>query len=124
MFAVVAVAALWVTVEWWSLLALALVPIRWAEARRRWRLRRWGLDDDRLAESYRFVAGHTAELPLFKAQVVSVTQSWFERRRGLATVTVRSADGYLEVPMIDHVDAVAVRDRVLFAVETDRRRFL
>ena len=63
-------------------------------------------------------------MPIVKAQFVTVRQSFFERRKGLATVRLQSADSYLAVPMIDLDDAMAVRDLVLHAVETDRRRVL
>lgn len=114
----------WFVFGWWSLLLLAAVAARWAAARRQWRLRRWSLDDDRIAESYQFVARHTAEVPLHKAQVVTVSQSFFERRKDLATVQVRTAAGFLAVPLIPYRDAVAVRDRILHVVETDRRRVI
>lgn len=106
---------------WWPVGVFVGVPIRWLAARRQWRRRRWGVDDFSIAESYEFVTRHTAEALLFKAQLVRVTQSFFERRRGLATVRVQTADGFLAIPLIDHAEAMAVRDRVLFAVETDRR---
>lgn len=124
---VVAAAAaivLWLAVGWWSLLALLLVPARVATARRQWRLRRWGLSSDRIAQATELVSRHTVDVPIHKAQVVTVSQSLLERRRGLATVSVRTAGGDLTVPMIPLDDAAHVRDRVLHAAETDRRRFL
>ncbi|MEJ7799867.1 MAG: PH domain-containing protein [Ilumatobacter sp.] len=111
-------------VGWWSTTLLAAVPLRWAVATWEWRRRRWGLDHARIAESHGLLRRHTAEAPLVKAQVVKVTQSFFERRRGLATVRIQTADGFLSVPLVDHDDATAVRDRVLYAVETDRRPVL
>ena len=116
--------ALWLAVGGWAALSLLAVPAQWVIARRRWRRRRWGLADGLLAESYEFLHRHTAEVPIVKAQFVTVRQSFFERRKGLATVRLQSADGYLAVPMIDVGDAMAVRDLVLHAVETDRRRVL
>lgn len=116
--------ALWFTVGSWAALSLIAVPAQWVIARHRWRRRRWGLAHGRLTESYELVRRHTAEVPIVKAQVVMVSQSWFERRKGLATVRLQSADGYLAVPMIAVGDAFAVRDLVLHAVETDRRRVL
>lgn len=106
---------------WWAAVVFVAVPIRTLAARRQWRLRRWGVDDTGIAESSEFVTRHAAEAPLFKAQLVKVTQSFFERRRGLATVRVNTADGGLTIPLIDLAEAMAVRDRVLHAVETDRR---
>ncbi len=108
----------------WALLLLLIVPIRWLAARRQLRLRRWSIADNRIAESYELVNSHTAELDLIKAQTVSVSRSFFERRRGLATVRINTAEGHLAVPLIGSTEAEAVRDRVLFAVESDRRSFM
>jgi putative membrane protein len=121
---VVAAIALWFAVGSWAALSLLAVPVQWAIARHRWRRRRWGLADGRLAESYELLHRHTAEVPIVKAQFVTVSQSFFERRKGLATVRLQSADGHLAVPMIAVSDAFAVRDLVLHTVETDRRRVL
>ena len=113
--------ATWFRFDWWALVVLLLVPLRWLVAERQWRRRRWGVSDGHLAESYGLLTRHTAEAPMYKAQIVKVTQSFFERRRGLATVRVQTADGFLAVPLIPRSEAMAVRDRALFAVETDRR---
>jgi putative membrane protein len=115
---------LWFVVGGWAVLSLVAVPAQWVIARHRWRRRRWGLADGRLAESYELLHRHTTEVPIVKAQVVTVSQSFFERRKALATVRVQSADGHLAVPMIDVGDASAIRDLVLHAVETDRRPVL
>ncbi|MGB5757775.1 MAG: PH domain-containing protein, partial [Acidimicrobiales bacterium] len=118
------VALLWRPIGWPALLALAAVPLEWLVARRRWRLRRWSLSPTRIAESTELVNRHTADIDLIKCQTVSVSQSFFERRRNLATVRITTAAGHLAVPLIDHVEAMAVRDRALYAVESDRRSFM
>lgn len=115
---------LWFVIGWWSVGILGFIPIEWLMLRRQWRLRRWGISDDRLAESLRFVTLRTAEQDLIKAQTVTVEQSFFERRRGLATVRIELAEGHLAVPFIDLADAEAARDRVLFAVESNRRPWM
>ena len=122
--AALAAAALVSPLGWWATLAFAVVPVQTAIAHRRWTLRRWGLADGRLADSSRLLARSTVEVPLVKSQVVTVTQSFFERRKELATVTLRTADGPVAIPMIPYRDAVALRDRALHAVETDPRRVL
>ncbi|WP_420453046.1 PH domain-containing protein [Ilumatobacter sp.] len=108
----------------WFLVLLALVPVRWLTARARWRRRRWGVTDDRLCEAHGWLTHRTGELSLVKVQTVTVTRSLFERRRDLATVDVRTAQGHLEVPLIAHEEARALRDHVLAAVETSRRPFM
>ena len=110
--------------DWRVAIAMAVVPIRWLEARRRWRLRRWSVTDRHLAESYQYLNKHTAELDLVKTQTASVTRSFFERRRGLATVNVETAEGYLEVPLIPVEEANAVRDLALYVAESDTRAWM
>lgn len=119
-----AVAAAVTMVRWWGLLVLAMVPLRWMTARRQWRLRRWGIGPDRIIESYELVNRHTAEIELIKAQTVEVRRSFFERRRGLATVRIRTAEGFLAVPLIPLSEAEAVRDLVLFTVESNRQAWM
>jgi putative membrane protein len=113
-----------VLIDWRLVVLLAIVPLRWLVARREWKLRRWSCSADRVAEAYEFVNRHTAEFDLIKTQSAEISRSFFERRRGLATVTLRTAEGFLAVPLIPLADAEAVRDRALFAVESQRRSFM
>ena len=109
----------------WRVVAAYVVLIpRWLEVRRRWRLRRWGISGTQLSESYQFLNRHTAELDLIKTQSASVTRSFFERRRGLATVRVETAEGFLAVPLIPLAEAQAVRDRALHAAESQHRAWM
>ncbi len=124
LFVVPAMIVASVQVGWWALLLLLLIPMQWLIARRRWRLRRWSLSTWRIGESYELVNRHTAELDLIKTQTVSVSRSFFERRRGLATVKIETAEGHLAVPLITLEEANAVRDRALFAAESDRRTWM
>lgn len=114
----------WFAVGWWSLLALAWVPVSIPIAVLRWRSRRWQLDDHSLRERYGIVWRHTGELAPHKAQVVTVSQSLFQRRRGLATLTVSTAGGSLSVPFVELRTAAAARDLVVSCAETDRRKVL
>lgn len=110
--------------DWRVALAMIFVPIRWLEARRRWRLRRWSVTDRHLAESYEYLNKHTAELDLVKTQTASVTRTFFERRRGLATVKIETAEGYLSVPLVPVAEANAVRDLALYVAESDSRAWM
>lgn len=109
---------------WWGLVVPIIIPLGWLEARRQVRLRRWGVTEDRVSERLEFVNRQTAEIELIKAQTVQVRQSFFERRRGLATVRVDTAEGHLAVPLIPIDEARAVRDLALYRVETDRSAWM
>lgn len=122
--ALVMIGATWTVISVWSL-AFLMLPIAGTLAtRRRTRLYRWGISSHGLAERATFITVTNREMVLRKTQVVSVSQSFFERRRDLATVRVSSAAGHVEVGMIPLADAKAVRDRAVFVAETDRRQWM
>lgn len=117
-------AVCWFAVGWWSLVAIAAVPLTIPTSVMRWRRRRWDLDREALVERTGLVRVHTGELPVHKAQVVTVTQSLFQRRRGLATIGVSTGGGSVSVPFVDLATAEAARDLVLHRAEHDRRRVI
>lgn len=117
-------AALFVPLGWWSLVFLALVPVTWLTTRRRVRLRRWGIDAEELGDRGEFLGWSRQDVLLRKANGVRVSQTLFERKRDLATVTVQTADGSLSIGMIGIEEARALRDRTLHVAETDRHAWM
>ena len=95
----------------------------WWTSRRHVRNHRWSLGAE-LATSSRVISSSTEQAVVRKANVVRVTQSIFERRRGLAQVEVATAAGTIRIGMIPLDEARAVRDVVLHGVETDRRAWM
>lgn len=120
----VAVAGAVLSVGWWGLVLAVAAPPTWLATRRQWRLWWWGIAPDRIIESRELVDRSTMELELVKAQAVDVTRSFFERRRGLATVRIRLAEGDLSVPFLPEAEAAAVRDLILHRVESDHRAWM
>lgn len=118
--AVVLAAAAFVPLGWWSTLFLLLVPITWLTTRRTVRLRRWGVNAEELSDRGEFLGWSRHDVLLRKANGVRVSQTLFERKRDLATVTVQTADGSLSIGMIGIREARALRDRALYVVETDQ----
>lgn len=123
-FAALAFALFFIIGFWVGFLLIPPVGV-WASSRRRVHRRRWGIDADSIAIRNEFLAWRTQEALLRKANGVAVRQSYFERSRGLATVEVRLAGGILSgaisIGMIPYEQALAIRDRALYIVETDRR---
>lgn len=121
--AVIAAASFWLLVGWWSALALVvIVPVWWA-TRRHVRTHRWSLGAE-VTTSSRVVSASTQQLLVRKANAVRVTQSLFERRRGLGRVHVATAAGTVTIGMIPIEEAWALRDAVLYSVETDDRSWM
>ncbi len=111
-------------VGWWGALALLAVPVEFVLARWRLRRQRWGLTADRLARVSRFVTHRSEEIDPVKAQSVTVRQSFFQRRRDLASVHIRAAEGSFELPMIPLTEATALRDLILYRVESTGRSWM
>ncbi len=119
--AVAAVASL--VVEWWALVAFAVVVPVWWAIRRHVRNHRWSLGSE-FATSSRVISSSTRQAVLRKTNLVRVTQTIFERRRGLARVDMVTASGTVTVGMLPLEEANAVRDVILHGVETDRRAWM
>jgi putative membrane protein len=115
--------ALFALVGWWSLLTFSAIPYVWVTKRIGVANFRWGLHDE-LASSRRVVSSATEQALLHKTNTVHVTQSIFERRRGVATVRLTTAAGAVAIGMIPISEAHAVRDTILHAVETDTRPWI
>ena len=104
----------------WAALSLVLAtPIGWL----RWRARAYMHNDDGLSCRSGLI-GYSVEAFLFrKAQGVTVKQSPLQRRHGLATLEVETACGSVTVPYIDYAKVCALRDLVVYKVESSRRRW-
>ena len=118
------IVGLWFLVGWWSLTMFVLVPVVAAMTRRDVRLRRWGLTGEALVDHQQFVGWTRNEMLLRKLNGVTLRQSLFERKRGLATVVFASAAGQITIGMIPIVEAKRIRDWGLYHVETDRRPWM
>jgi putative membrane protein len=70
------------------------------------------------------ISSATQQALLHKTNTVDITQSIFERRRGVAAVRLTTAAGAVTIGMIPVAEANAVRDTILHAVETDTRPWI
>ncbi len=104
------------------LVFVGLVGVVWIVVRAvvRWKYLRWGLDDGRIAVSDSLLSRRRVEQRLVTFQTVTLRRSWLERRRGLATLVLASAENRLVVPMIDDAEAAQVRDVVVATLAIDR----
>ena len=123
LFCLVLTGAMFALTGWWSLLALIAIPFVWVTKRVGVANFRWGLHDE-LASSSRVISSATEQALLHKTNTVHVTQSIFERRRGVGNVRLTTAAGAVAIGMIPIAEAHAVRDTILHAVETDTRPWI
>ena len=104
---------------WWA----ASVPVATLAAWQRWRRQGYVYDRDGLASRSGFLGREVKAFLVRKVQSATVRQSPLQRRKGLATLQVQLACGNITVPYIDHHVACALRDYILYRVESSRRRW-
>ncbi|MDH5519460.1 MAG: PH domain-containing protein, partial [Acidimicrobiia bacterium] len=109
---------------WWALLAVLPLASGAVGADLAWRRYRWGFTDGRLAVRQGFLTHRTHDVEFVKAQSVDVRRSFFQRRRGLATFRLQTAEEGVEVHMITESEANALRDLVLYHVESSSRSWM
>ncbi len=110
--------------RWWALLLLVPLVTGVISAYWTWRRYRWGFTARRLAVRQGLLTRRTHDVEFVKAQSVDVRRSFFQRRRGLATFRLQTAEDGFEVHMITEAEANALRDLVLYHVESSRRSWM
>ncbi|MDE2943392.1 MAG: PH domain-containing protein [Gemmatimonadota bacterium] len=104
---------------WWA----ASIPAAALAAWQRWRRQGYAYDRDGLASRSGFLGSEVKAFLMRKVQSATVRQSPLQRRKGLATLRVQLACGRITVPYIDRRVAHALRDYILYRVESSHRRW-
>lgn len=100
------------------LYALAAVPmLAWVLGHLRWRAVGWRTDGPYVVVRRGLLGRRTVTFPLINVQAVEVRQSWFQRRRGLATLHLTPASGPEAIPWIPLEQALALANVTLYQVE-------
>lgn len=104
---------------WWA----ASIPAAALAAWQRWRRRGYVYDREGLASRSGFLGSEVKAFLVRKVQSATVRESPLQRRKGLATLQVQLACGTIAIPYIDRSVACALRDYILYRVESSRRRW-
>ena len=108
------------TILWWW---AGSIPIMVLAAWQRWRRQGYAYDRDGLASRSGFLGSEVKAFLMRKVQSVTVKQSPLQRRKDLATLHVQLACGIITTPYLEHSAACALRDYILYRVESSRRRW-
>jgi len=119
--AVLVCVALWSELGAASLLFLLWLPFISGMAYRNWKRAGFMHDDDEIVRRSGFLGYRTVGLLFRKVQRVTVTQSRYQRRKGLASLRLYMASGSVRLPYIDHDRAQQLRDYILFKVESSQQ---
>ncbi|MBT8102747.1 MAG: PH domain-containing protein [Gammaproteobacteria bacterium] len=99
---------------------LLWLPIVALAVYRNWKRAGYLHDDDEIVRRSGLLGYRTVGLLFRKVQRVTVTQSRYQRSKGLASLRMHMASGSVRVPYIDHDRATQLRDYILFKVESSQ----
>jgi len=119
--AVVASVAFWMPFGAASLMFMLWLPFVSGMVYRNWKRAGFMHDDDEIVRRSGLLGYRTVGLLFRKVQRISVTQSRYQRRKGLASLRLYMASGSVRLPYIDHDRAKQLRDYILFKVESSQR---
>jgi putative membrane protein len=87
---------------------------------RNWQRAGFMHDDQEIIRRSGLLGYRTVSLLFRKVQRVTVTQSRYQRRKGLASLRIYMASGSVRVPYIEHRKAQQLRDYILYKVESSQ----
>ena len=85
---------------------------------------RWYVSEEGIRASWGVVTRTSVLLQWYKVQAVTIRQSVFLRRAGLAHIVLYTAAGAVSVPYIPIAKAQAMKHFVLYKIETDPRAWM
>lgn len=104
-----------------GLVALLWLPLVAALSWRNWQRAGYHFDKDEIVRRSGLLGFRTVGLLFRKVQRVTVTQSRYQRRKGLASLRLHMASGRVSIPYIEHAQAQQLRDYILYRVESSQK---
>ena len=104
-----------------SLLLLLWLPAVILLTYRNWRRGGYHCSADGFVRRSGLVGYRSVALLYRKVQRVTVTQSRYQRGKGLASLRVYMASGSVRIPYIGHAEAKRLRDYILYEVESSQQ---
>ena len=122
--AMLATVGLWFTAEWEALYALLWIPAHWFMVTLYYKKRSFELNEELLKNNTGIFGNGHDLMQLHKVQAVKVKQSWYQRRKAIATVQIFTAAGHLTVPFIPLQLALELENYLLYRAESDKREWM
>ena len=119
--AIIASIAFWPQLGTASLVFLLWILPVLAVTYRHWKRAGFRYDKNEIVRRSGFMGYRTVALLFRKVPRVTLTQSRYQRRKGLASLRLYMASGTVRVPYISHDRAKQLRDYILFKVESSQQ---
>lgn len=109
----------------WKFIVVApvILGIAWLLVHQRWKKLAYAVVGEYGFVRSGFIGTKTTVFPLFKVQKVDIRQTPGQRRKGFAHLTIHLASHSLTIPHMAVKHAIAMRDLILYYVESTNRRW-
>jgi len=114
----------WYWLEYYALWILLLIPLGFFHHLFFARKFRYYLSEEAMQVRTGIWGIQNVLLRWDKIQKISVKQTLFQEKKGLATILLHTAGGTVLVPFIDKSDAFAIRDYALYKIETSESSWM
>ena len=84
----------------------------------------FGLNEEMMIIKGGAFGDKTTMIPVYKIQSAEISRSLYQRRNGLASITIYNASGSLSIPFIKLERAMEIMDFVLYKVEKDNKDWM
>ena len=106
------------------LYTLLWLPVIWILITQYHKRRSFELNEELLRNNSGILGYSHDLLQLHKVQAIRIKQSWYQRRKSIATVQLFTAAGHLSIPFIPLHQAQELENYILYRVESDSREWM
>ena len=107
-----------------ALWVLLWIPLVWLSVSLYYKKRSFELNDELLKNNRGTFGNHYEVFQLYKVQAISIKQSWYQRRKNLASVVFHTAAGSMRIPFIPLEQAEALENFILYKVESATAKWM
>lgn len=116
--------SLWFLIKDAAFYFLLTLPLSFFLGRSYYKKRSYEVNEELIRSNGGIVGTENVLTQIHKVQAVKIKQSWYQRRKQLATIKVYTAAGEMSIPYISLSEALQLESFVLYRVQTDKREWM
>ena len=116
--------ATWFLIEEAAFYFLLILPLTFFLGRAYYKKRSYEINEELVRSNSGVVGTENVLSQIHKVQAVKIKQSWYQRRKQLATIQLYTAAGEMSIPFITLSEALQLESFILYRIETDKREWM
>lgn len=116
--------ASWFLIDEDALYFLIILPITYFLSNLYYRKRSYEINEELVRSNGGVIGTDNMLTQIHKVQAVKIKQSWYQRRKQLATIDLYTAAGEMSIPFITLNEALQLESFILYRIESDKREWM